>query len=77
VRPPESRWYGVALYNVIRANRPLLDPRSGGPSGIDRYHTLTGGVGHLLRRNIRTYGEITWDVERKEALFGVGVTAAF
>jgi hypothetical protein len=77
VRPAESRVYGFALYNGMKSNRPLLDPRAGGPSGIDRYHTLTGGLGHLLRRNIRTYGEVTWDFERDEAAFGLGVTAAF
>ena len=77
VRPAESRFYGFALYNGMKANRPLLDPRAGGPSGVDRYHTLTGGLGHLLRRNIRAYGEATWDFERDEAAFGLGVTAAF
>lgn len=77
LRPAESRFYGFALWNGMKANRPLLDPRAGGPSGVDRYHTVTGGVGHLIRRNIRAYGEATWDFERDEAAFGLGVTAAF
>ncbi len=77
VRPAGSRWYGVALYNGMWANRPLLDPRTGGPAGVDRYHAVTLGLGHILRRNIRTFGEVTWDIEQEEALFGLGVTAAF
>jgi hypothetical protein len=77
VRPAGSRWYGVALYNGMWANRPLLDPRAGGPTGVDRYHAVTVGLGHILRRNIRTFGEVTWDIEQEEALFGLGVTAAF
>jgi hypothetical protein len=77
VRPAESRVYGFALWNGMKANRPLLDPRTGGPSGVDRYHTISGGLGHILRRNIRTYGELTWDFEREAAAFGLGVSAAF
>jgi hypothetical protein len=76
-RPAESRWYGIALWNGMHANVPVLDPRIGGPSGLDRYHSVTGGLGYLVRRNVRTYGEATWDIERKEAIFGLGVTAAF
>ncbi|MDH5198887.1 MAG: hypothetical protein OEY20_16720, partial [Gemmatimonadota bacterium] len=72
-----SRWYGIALWNGMHANVPVLDPRIGGPSGLDRYHSVTGGLGYLVRRNVRTYGEATWDIERKEAVFGLGVTAAF
>jgi hypothetical protein len=30
-----------------------------------------------VRRNVRTYGEVTWDLEAKGAAFGLGVTAAF
>jgi thiol-disulfide isomerase/thioredoxin len=77
VQPPASRWYGVGLYNGMKANLPMLDPRMGGVAGVDRYHTVTGGLGYLIRRNVRTYGEVTWDIEAKEAAFGLGVTAAF
>jgi hypothetical protein len=72
-----SRWYGVALYNGMTSNFPLLDPRMGGTAGVDRYQSLTGGLGYLVRRNVRTYGEVTWDSEAKGAAFGLGVTAAF
>lgn len=77
VQPPGSRWYGVGLWNGIRTNLPLLDPRMGGASGVDRYHTVAGGLGYLVRRNVRAYGEVTYDLEAKEAAFGLGVTAAF
>jgi len=75
--PEGSRWYGLALYNGMHANLPLLNPRFGGPSGVEHYQTVTGGTGYLVRRNVRVYGEATWDIELKEALFGVGLTAAF
>lgn len=77
VRLPGSRWYGVGLWNGIKTNLPLLDPRMGGASGVDRYHSVTGGLGYLVRRNVRAYGEITWDLEVEQAVFGLGVTAAF
>jgi hypothetical protein len=48
IHPAGSRWYGIALYNLIDANRPLLDPRLGGPAGVDRYHAFTGGAGYLV-----------------------------
>jgi hypothetical protein len=76
-RPAGSRWYALGLYNGMHANVPVLDPRIGGPSGIDLYQTLTGGLGYLVRRNVRTYGEVTWDFELEEAFLGLGVTAAF
>ncbi len=37
VAPPQSRWYGVALYNLIDARAPLLDVRLGGAVPVDRY----------------------------------------
>lgn len=76
-RPDGSRWYGFGLYNGMHANVPLLDPRSGGPSGVDRYQTVTGGLGYQVRRNVRTYFELTWDIEQDDGLMGLGVTAAF
>lgn len=77
VAPPRSRWYGVALWNLVDASAPMLDVRLGGPAGVTRYHTLTGGVGRVVRRHVRLYGEATWDLELEEARFGLGVTAAF
>ncbi len=77
VAPPQSRWYGVALYNLIDASAPLLDVRLGGAVPVDRYHTVTGGLGYLVRRNVRVYGEATWDIELETGRFGLGVTAGF
>jgi len=77
IHPAGSRWYGIALYNLIDANRPLLDPRLGGPAGVDRYHAFTGGAGYLVRRNFRVHAEGTWDFEIEEARLSVGFTTAF
>jgi hypothetical protein len=72
-----SRWYAVALYNLIRTSRPLLDVGLGGPSGLSRYETVTGGGGYLLRRNLRTYAEGTWDTELRTTQWTLGMTMAF
>ncbi len=77
VRPAGSRWYGVALYNRVTSNRPLLDVRLGGPSGVRTYETMTGGGGFQLRRNFRVYGELTRDLEARTLLWTLGVTTAF
>lgn len=77
VRPSRSRWYGVALYNYVEADRPLLNVRLGGPSNVSRYQTVTGGVGYQLRTNFRILGEITWDVEVEEARWTMGLVTAF
>lgn len=77
LRPTGSRWYGVALYNRIASSRPLLDPRMGGPAGVDRYETLTGGGGYLVRRNFRVYGEVTGDFEANSTTVTLGFTTAF
>ena len=77
LRPTGSRWYGIALYNRIVSSRPLLDPRMGGAAGVDRYETLTGGGGYLLRRNFRLYGEITQDLDQDHTTVTLGFTTAF
>jgi hypothetical protein len=77
LRPTGSRWYGVALYNRIVSSRPLLNPRAGGPSGVRRYETLTGGGGYLVRRNFRVYGEVTQDFELERTTVTLGLTTAF
>ncbi len=76
-RPARSRWYGVALYNRVTSTRPLLDVRLGGPGGVAKYETLTGGGGYQLRRNFRVYGELTRDLEATTLLWTLGVTTAF
>ncbi|NIM49784.1 MAG: hypothetical protein GTN62_05945 [Gemmatimonadales bacterium] len=77
IHPPGSRWYGVALYNLVDANLPLLDVRLGGPKDVTRYQTLTAGAGYVLRRNFRVLAEGTWDLELKEARWTLGLTTAF
>jgi hypothetical protein len=72
-----ARWYGIALYSLIHTNRPLLDPGLGGPPGIQRYETFTGGAGYLLQRNVRTYAEGTWDREQGETWWTLVMTMAF
>jgi len=77
LQPTGARWYVLGLYNLIDTNRPLLDVRLGGPSGLTRYQTATAGVGYLLRRNFRVLAEGTWDVELKESRWTLGLVTAF
>jgi hypothetical protein len=77
VRPAASRWYAYALYNRIDADRPLLSVRLGGPSGLARYETVTGGAGYLLRRNLRIFAEGTWDRGPRATEWTLGLTTAF
>lgn len=77
VRPGGSRWHGFALYNLIDADRPLLSVRLGGPALVSRYETLSGGVGYLLRRNVRVTGEMTYDISQEEARWTLGFVSAF
>lgn len=77
LHPEASRWYALALYNRIRANRPLLDVGTGTSAGISRYETVTAGGGYVLRRNLRTYAEWTWDTEQHNTQWTLGVTTAF
>ncbi len=77
IRPPQSRWYFLGLYNYIRSDEPILDARLGGPSDVDRHQTLTGGLGYQWRRNARLMGEFTWDVEQHETRWTIGFVSAF
>jgi hypothetical protein len=77
VRPANSRFYGFALYNLVTADRPLLDVREGGPSGIKRYESLSGGIGHLVHRNFRVSGEVTYDIGQEVTRVTLGIVTAF
>jgi hypothetical protein len=77
VRPANSRFYGFALYNLVTANRPLMDVRLGGPGPGKRYESISGGIGHLVQRNLRVSGEMTYDMEQELARVTVGIVAAF
>jgi hypothetical protein len=72
-----SRWYAIALYNRVRANRPLLDVRLGGAANVARYEALTAGAGYLLERNLRLHGEATHDRVTGTMHWAVGLTTAF
>ncbi len=76
-RPRGNRWYAVGLYNLVKADRPLLDPRLGGPANIARYETVTAGLGYLLRRNARVFAEGTWDRQAQSTAWTVGLVTAF
>lgn len=75
--PEGSRWYGFALYNLITADRPLLNPRMGGASAVERYETLAGGAGYLLQRNVRAQVEGFWDFEAEEMRWTGTIVAAY
>jgi hypothetical protein len=77
VRPKAEGWYGFALYNRVTADHPLLDVRLGGPSGVTKHETVSGGIGHLIRRNVRMSGEATYDFELEETRLTLGIVAAF
>lgn len=77
VRPAGSRWFGFGLYNLVVADRPYLDVRLGGPSGVRRYETATAGVGYLVMRNFRLSAEGTWDMEQERTRWSLGIVTAF
>ncbi len=77
VRPAGSRWYGFGLYNLVKADRPYLDVRLGGPAGIERYETATAGFGYLVMRNFRISAEGTWDMELEKTRWSFGIVTAF
>jgi hypothetical protein len=74
--PPAERWYAFALWNRLTADLPVLDPRMGGPAGVDRYHAISGGVGWLVRRNARAQVEGWWDFVQEEMRWTVSTTIA-
>ena len=62
----QSKWYAAALYNWQE-------------SDLAGYNIskATGHLGWVLRRNIRLYGEYTYDIEYKYGQFGIGFVSAF
>ncbi len=77
VRPASSKWHLFGLYNLVTADAPVLDVRLGGPSAIERYETLTAGVGYLVRRNFKVNAEATRDVTQEAMRWSVGMVTAF
>jgi hypothetical protein len=72
--PAESRWYAFALWNRLLADRPILNPRMGGPANVDRYNSASGGVGWLVQRNARAQIEGFWDLDAEEMRWMVSTT---
>jgi hypothetical protein len=62
----ESKWYGVALYNWVDSDIDALD-----------YNAGTLSIGHLLRRNIRLVGELTYNIDKKYGQYEIGIIAGF
>jgi hypothetical protein len=77
VRPAGSKWHVFGLYNLVTADQPLLDVRLGGPAGLERYESITGGVGYLVRRNFKVTAEATRDLEHKATRWTAGLLTAF
>jgi hypothetical protein len=77
VRPANSKWHFFGLYNLVTADAPLLDVRLGGAAGLDRYESLTGGLGYLARRNFRVTAEATRDLEQRTTRWSAGMVTAF
>ncbi len=77
LRPSGSRFYGYGLYNLVDADRPLLDVQQGGPAGLQRYQSLSGGVGYLVRRNLRLSTEVSRDLGQDLVRITAGLSTAF
>jgi hypothetical protein len=77
VAPEASPFYGFALYNRVECDRPLLDPRAGGPAGVTRYESVSAGLGHLVTRNVRVQLEAGYDFESEAGRGTLGMTLAY
>ena len=77
LRPRGSRWHGFALYNLVKADTPILSVRLGELGPLRRYESVTGGAGYLVRRNFRLTGEVSQDLVRGETRWTLGFVSAF
>lgn len=75
--PPGKRFDVFALYNLVSATAPVLDVRMGGPAGLERYQSVTAGLGYLVRRNLRLTGELSRDIEQDAMRWTIGFVTAF
>lgn len=74
--PAGERWYAFALWNRLKADRPILDPRMGGPAGVSDYASVSGGAGWLAQRNVRVQLEGLWDFELEDMRWTVSTILA-
>jgi hypothetical protein len=44
---------------------------------VNRYQSVTGGVGYLVVRNLRLSGEVMRDLEQDETRWTLGFVTAF
>ncbi len=62
----ESKWYAAGLFNWIESDFENLNYKSGSLQ-----------VGYMIKRNIRTAGEFTYNIKDKFGKIGIGIIAAF
>ena len=74
---PNGRWHFAGLYNWIDSDQPIVTLRAGEEEPLSRYHTASGSLHYLMRRNVRLMGEIGYDVEAERARFTVGTFMAW
>jgi hypothetical protein len=77
IRPPGSRFFGYGLYNLVSADRPLLDVGEGGPPNVSRYETVAGGLGYVIARNVKVHTEIQYDLEQESTRLSLGAVLAY
>ncbi len=74
-------WALSVLYNWVDAGRQVMKLRLGeqesDPPFLERYHAGALGASYLIRRNLRTVGELQWDFDQDRARFTMGVVAGF
>jgi hypothetical protein len=77
VRPENSRFHFFGLYNLINSSAAVINLGDGAGDGLEKYESYTGGLGYLLRRNLRVNGEMTWDTQMERARWSLGFVTAF
>lgn len=75
--PEGRRWYGYALYNRIEDNRGLIDLGDAAPALTRLYETVSVGTGYEVQRNLRVYGEASFDTQQEAGRATLGFTVAY
>jgi hypothetical protein len=78
---PTGRFFVTGLYNWIESDHPVVSLRLGEQDQavpyLSKYHTASGGLHYLYKRNVRLMGEVGWDLEREQARIVLGTVMAF